>query len=283
MYIILCIFRCYAVYRPLDRYRGISKSQAFKTISFIWLIALILTIPWAVVFEIVISDKDGLSYCNEVWENEFHGKMYFLFVHLIFCYGLPLVIISVSNAVVWCHVTNRKVPQESESAAMIVKRVHKRVRENARKMLGIVTFTFLISWFPLYIIVTRAKFASDMSESELNLIRRIMPFAQWLGSWNSCINPILYAFLNRKFREEFHSLLPSWVSLFNVNKILGIGIGGYGVNVSTRNFSSTFRQSRSRSCPSSTRIHNKEHRNRTNMLVSVYRMTMDRFLQLEYL
>src|SRR3989442_1727977 len=147
--------------------------------------------------------------------------MYFLIVHLILCYGLPLVVISVSNAIVWCNVTNRKVPQESASAAVIVKRVHRRARENVRKMLGIVTLTYLLSWLPLYIIVTRVKFTADMSDSELQLIHILMPFAQWLGSWNSCINPILYAFLNRKFRIEFHSLLPSWISFIQLNNVMG--------------------------------------------------------------
>lgn len=187
--------------------------------------ALIINLPWAVIFKIVISDKDGLPYCNEVWKNEFHGKMYFLLVNLTFCYGLPVVLISASNAVVWCHVTNRNVPQESESAARIVKRVHKRVKENARKMLGTVTLTFLLSWLPLYIIVTRVKFATDMSESEFNFMKIIMPFAQWLRSLNSCIDPILYGFLNRKFREEFNSLLPSWIRFFQFQQIAGFGNG----------------------------------------------------------
>ncbi len=271
MYFILTC-RCYAVYRPLDRYRGISKSQALKTISVIWAISLSLILPWAVIFNIIISDKDGLAYCNETWENEDHGNLYFLIANLIFCYGLPLVVISVSNAIVWCHVSNRNVPQESASAAILVKRVHQRVRENVRKMLSIVTLTFLISWLPLYILVTRLKFATDISESELDVINMMMPFAQWLGSSNSCINPIIYAFLNRKFRQEFHLLLPSWIRLFYLNSMMGMGMGGYGVNVSTRNSSNIYRHSGCRSGirRNSSRIH-RGHHNSSSVRVNNFR------------
>lgn len=53
------------------------------------------------------------------------------------------------------------------------------------------------------------KFGENISDYENNLLHFLMPFAQWLGSWNSCIDPILTASLNKKFREIFKSLLSS--------------------------------------------------------------------------
>lgn len=35
------------------------------------------------------------------------------------------------------------------------------------------------------------------------------PIAQWLGSSNSCINPILYAFFNKKYRRGFAAIIRS--------------------------------------------------------------------------
>lgn len=35
------------------------------------------------------------------------------------------------------------------------------------------------------------------------------PIAQWLGSSNSCINPILYAFFNNKYRRGFIAIIRS--------------------------------------------------------------------------
>lgn len=43
----------------------------------------------------------------------------------------------------------------------------------------------------------------------MNIIGIVTPVAQWLGAANSCINPILYAFLNKKFRSGFLTLVHS--------------------------------------------------------------------------
>ena len=47
------------------------------------------------------------------------------------------------------------------------------------------------------------------SEKEDMILGMITPIAQWLGSANSCINPILYAFFNKKFRNGFIAVLKS--------------------------------------------------------------------------
>ncbi len=200
-----------AVYRPFKRPSGLSRSQALVTTCLIWAIALMLTLPWAVIFN-VIPNTDGFELCVETWENEYHGKLYFLLANFLMFYCTPMIIISISNLAIWCHVTHRKVPHDTASVGPI-KRMHKKARYGVLKMLGIVTLTFLISWMPLYVIVMRMKFGENISDSELNLLDSLMPFAQWLGSWNSSINPVLYAFLNSKFREMFRSLLPKWCPL----------------------------------------------------------------------
>lgn len=234
------MYRCQAIYQPFKRPRGLSKAQALRTIGFIWMIALVLTIPWAVIFDVIVSKDDGFTYCVETWENEFHGKLYFLIANLLFCYGVPLILISVSNAIIWCHVRHRKVPQNSASPAPI-KKMHKQARHGVLKMLGIVTLTFLISWLPLYIIVTRIKFSEHIGDWESNILDILFPFAQWLGSWNSSVNPILYAFLNNKFREMFRSILPHWVPFVHrSSEIRRMRYNGYHVTISNGHFNGTF-------------------------------------------
>lgn len=50
---------------------------------------------------------------------------------------------------------------------------------------------------------------SELSDFELNILSVVFPVVQWLGASNSCINPILYAFLNKKFRTGFLALIRS--------------------------------------------------------------------------
>ncbi len=171
-----------------------------------------LTIPWAVVFEVKVSEYDGLRYCVETWQVEKLGNIYFIVVNLFCFYTIPLLLIFVSNWITYCHVTNRKVPQNSASAAPI-RKLHRQTRHDVLKMLGIVTLTFLFSWLPLCLLVIIIKFSENISESEYSHLGTLMPIAQWLGSWNSSINAILYAFLNKKFRRMFKSIWPSWITV----------------------------------------------------------------------
>lgn len=61
-----------------------------------------------------------------------------------------------------------------------------------------------------------------LTEREEELIGMVTPIAQWLGSSNSCINPILYAFFNKKYRRGFAAIIRSkkccgrlgWVIIF---------------------------------------------------------------------
>ena len=48
-----------------------------------------------------------------------------------------------------------------------------------------------------------------MSEPEAEFWEMIMPVVQWLSSANSCVNPLLYHFLDPRFRSGFKQLLCS--------------------------------------------------------------------------
>lgn len=66
---------------------------------------------------------------------------------------------------------------------------------------------FALSWLPLYVIQIYVKFFK-VTESAGRIIGNVVPIAQWLGTGlNSCINPLIYSFLNMKFRKAFISVV----------------------------------------------------------------------------
>lgn len=215
-----CNFRCKAVYQPLKHRIGLTRSQVVCCIAFIWITALLFTLPWALIFDVVTMPEDGLSYCVENWKSEIYGNMYYLFVNLICYYVIPLIVILCSNACIWWKVSRRIVPSVT-ACWDDVKLIQSRTKHCVRKRLSIVSITYLSSWLPLYILVTGMRFTKNKTETQESLLETFLPFAQLLGSWNSCINPVLYAFLNKKFREMFKRLLPKW-SCFGRNSVDGI-------------------------------------------------------------
>lgn len=77
-------------------------------------------------------------------------------------------------------------------------------------MLFVVVVTFALSWLPLYVVFCIIKFGlSPEFDSSDSVIVTLIPVAQWLGASNSCINPIIYAFFNRKFRAGFKAIITS--------------------------------------------------------------------------
>ena len=69
---------------------------------------------------------------------------------------------------------------------------------------------FMLSWLPLYAIFIRIKLGSEQMETwEDFLLPYVTPVAQWLGASNSCINPVLYAYFNQKYRRGFTAIIQS--------------------------------------------------------------------------
>lgn len=87
------------------------------------------------------------------------------------------------------------------------------------KMLAIVVASFCICWLPLFTIFNIIKFfpnypnfstnsnsTSEETAGEDELIRvlfLLVPFAQLLGSANSCVNPWIYCFYSKRYRRGF--------------------------------------------------------------------------------
>lgn len=122
------------------------------------------------------------------------------------CYLLPLIVISICYCLIWRRVSRRQLPGETQDHG--VEQMIHRSKVKVIKMLLVVVILFALSWLPLYVLFTILKFR-ETTEDEYSVIGAVLPVAQWLGASNSCINPILYAFFNKKFRAGFKAILTS--------------------------------------------------------------------------
>lgn len=202
----ISIERCVAISFPIS---GTITTRQYRVIvTIIWTIALGINLPWLFVFTLKPIGIPGsiAQICTELWPSPASESWYFLFANLFLCYLGPLIVISICYVIIWKNVAYRKLPRD-----LIISRkseVYNRSKVKVVKMIFVVIVTFIISWLPLYAIFCFVKFGGDLvyDESVQTLILGVLPVAQWLGAANSCINPILYAFMNRKFRAGFWHL-----------------------------------------------------------------------------
>ena len=89
--------------------------------------------------------------------------------------------------------TNRRLNQDRRK----MKREHK-----AAKTLGIIMGAFLCCWLPFFIWYIVENMCDVCSAPEL-----FIKFLFWIGYCNSALNPVIYAFFSRDFRNAFKRIL----------------------------------------------------------------------------
>ncbi|XP_056643875.1 neuropeptide SIFamide receptor-like [Diorhabda sublineata] len=199
--------RFLAIWWPLKC--QITKRRARIIIIFIWFVALTTTIPWAIFFDLVVifSDAPNVQLCIEVWPEEMNGSLYFLTANLLFCYIFPMILITMCYVLIYIKVWKRDIPTDTKDAQM--EKMQQKSKVKVVKMLVAVVILFVISWLPLYAIFARIKLGGEIEPWEEEILPIVTPVAQWLGASNSCINPILYAFFNKKYRKGFVAIIKS--------------------------------------------------------------------------
>lgn len=203
----ISVDRCLAICYPLKC--QLSTRSVRKILLVIWSFSVAITFPWALYFTLqpIHPSIPGVTICVEQWPDERFSTLYFILAHLVLCYLFPLLLIIVCYACIWVKVWRRNIPGESKQTDVMVQKSKLKVV----KMMLVVVVIFVLSWLPLYIIFTRLKLGTAPEEGSVdwNLMLILTPVAQWLGASNSCINPVLYAYFNRKFRRGFVAIVKS--------------------------------------------------------------------------
>lgn len=77
-----------------------------------------------------------------------------------------------------------------------------------------VTLAFAVCWLPIHILelmrCTNSQFLHTLIRSYPRLLYSFRAFTHALAYFNSCLNPYLYALLNRSFCIDLVDIIPSW-------------------------------------------------------------------------
>ncbi|XP_027024538.1 neuropeptide FF receptor 1 like 2 [Tachysurus fulvidraco] len=191
------------------------------TIAMIWVLALVIMCPSAVMLTVehvkdhfMVHNNYNQTYpllsCFENWGDPHMRKVYttILFAHI---YLIPLTIITLMYGRIGIKLYTTSVISVNEqpesgggqnAARPLIS--HKKIK--VIKMLIMVALLFTLSWLPLWILMLLTDYGG-LEQEELELLSGyVFPFAHWLAFSNSSVNPIIYGYYNENFKRGFQAV-----------------------------------------------------------------------------
>ena len=186
----------------LDRHRvivhplrpRISMTTAITIAVGIWILAVVLPIPFAVCRE-VVKVKDSIfdfQMCVASYPYPFFGKSLVLGTFFI-QFAIPLTI----NSIAYIHIGTKL--WRATSVGDVTARQHRaavQAKTRTTLMLVLVVAAFAICWFPLNVYLLVSNFDSNSKNTLAYL------WCHFIANSSVCINPVAFGFLNENFRAE---------------------------------------------------------------------------------
>ncbi|XP_014217365.1 RYamide receptor, partial [Copidosoma floridanum] len=232
----------------IDRYIGImwplrprmNKNQAKLSIFIVWMLALIIAFPILYNSHMVqpelIHEKCDVYVCTEVWPSE-DQRVYYTSTLMVLQYVVPCTTLMFTYVSIIKIICNKNPPGEAENM-----RDERRARSKKKmiQMMLAVVLVFSLCWLPFNILnyLMDKNIGGIMHWDGLSYTWVVL---HWLSMSHSCYNPIIYCWMNARFRAGFQAVLlrlPLIKRLYRINEcnISTMGMaqtGGNGQNNSS--------------------------------------------------
>ncbi|XP_050343807.1 RYamide receptor-like [Nymphalis io] len=198
----ISVDRCFVITRPLKP--RIEKKTAKLVIYTVWGGALATAAPILIVSQLekpsLWHQVCDLYVCSEKWTYPGQNEHYTCAL-LILQFALPLTTLIFSYGCMAYKVCNERPPGEADIVRDM--RIHQSKRKMIKMMITIVVI-FAVCWLPLNIFNLLYK-AHEYDDYRGRRPR--MPYGWFishcLAMSHSCFNPIIYCYMNERYRREF--------------------------------------------------------------------------------
>ncbi|XP_075147237.1 tachykinin-like receptor at 99D [Haematobia irritans] len=197
----ISIDRYVAIMKPLKP--RMSKRSNLGIAAVIWIASAVISCPMLLFYttEEIIS-KDGIrTVCFQEWPdgstNHSNQEYIYNILFMILTYFLPVISMTATYSRVGLELWGSKAIGEYTPRQVENVKSKRRVV----KMMMVVVLIFVVCWLPFhaYFIVTSCYPAI----TETPFIQEVYLFIYWLAMSNSMYNPIIYCWMNSRFRFGF--------------------------------------------------------------------------------
>ncbi|XP_029466542.1 C3a anaphylatoxin chemotactic receptor-like [Rhinatrema bivittatum] len=188
---LMSILRFMAVIYPLVLKRWQRKHMIYGMVLFIWVLSLAFASPFYVFRS--IDEKNG-TWCTGWKYSSNKQKIIDILVETLVGFVIPLCILTVCYVCVTKRIQHLKSPRRIKSW----------------KLMASVVIAFFLCWFPYHFLqilwISSLWLRPDMSRILNRVVTTGESIALVLSFFNSCLNPILYAFAARSFRNSWRGI-----------------------------------------------------------------------------
>ncbi|XP_048007281.1 RYamide receptor-like [Leguminivora glycinivorella] len=208
----ISIDRYMAIMRPLKPRLG--KATAKLVVAGVWCGALATAAPIPIVSNLqrpsLWHEACQIDVCGELWASAEQSSQYTCAL-LALQFALPLCALVCTYARIAHAVWGGRPPGEAQSAR------DTRMQRSKRKMIKMmvtVVAVFTISWLPLNVfIVLWTAHESDAEWGAWPGMPYVWFASHWLAMSHSCYNPIIYCYMNARYRRGFKQVLGGLLCL----------------------------------------------------------------------
>ncbi|KAG8433765.1 hypothetical protein GDO86_012215 [Hymenochirus boettgeri] len=205
--------RCVSVVRPVWSQNHRTPRLASIVSLFVWLTAFFLCTPYLAFRDTIRDDEQNVTHCynNYAFSTNVEDMgviairslrhQIIISVRFLFGFLLPFGLILVFYSLM----------------ALKLRRSHLAWSSRPFRVMATVVVVFFVCWFPYHILSVLEVVIHYLDDKSLKATVLIgSPLATSLAFFNSCLNPFLYVFLGRDFKESLRrSILSAFESAFS--------------------------------------------------------------------
>ncbi len=199
--VLMSLDRYLAVVHPISSMTLRTERNTVVVIVLCWIVILLGNIPVMLQHGVIEYDFNGEARSACINLNHFRDKnaaRIFYGCFFVFAYVLPLALIVVLYGTMLKRLLHGVVPRGNQSSES------NRSRRRVTRLVVIVVVIFALCWLPIQVIFMIKEFGTF---PQSYVFMAIQIASNCLAYMNSCVNPILYAFLSDNFRKSFRKLL----------------------------------------------------------------------------